>query len=88
MKVKELEELLAKCRPESEVYFSMASGCCGDFEEMEVTYSDTMDLSFGGNKGEIAPRIEFKPLPGYKSCRQAGNTVESDKEYWKDKGKK
>jgi hypothetical protein len=60
----------------------MASGCCGEIEELEVVYHDTMDVSFGGMSGDLMPRVEFGSLPGYKSCIQAGNTIQSDKEYW------
>lgn len=80
MTVKELKQAIVNLKDDATISFQMASGCCGDYEHLDTiegfefeTYSDT------------ALVIYFGSLPGYKSCRQAGGTIQSDIDYWKDK---
>lgn len=98
MKTKDFMAELAKCDPEEEIRFEMTSGCCGDWESLElVKYSDDQycveaEEYYEGRYGEGKPntylRVTFQSLPGYHSCRQAGGTLQADKEYWeKIKGK-
>lgn len=86
MKTKELIEMLKECDPEEEVSFQMKSGCCGDYEYMEVESFYSSDYAShaetqAGIKCVIA-QIYFYSLPGYHSCRQVGATFTADKEYW------
>lgn len=86
MKIKDLKILMEQCDPESEVYFSMTSGCCGDQEDLEVGAAETFGVHDSGKpyeKGKAFLRVEFYALPGYESCRQVGNTLRAHEEYWK-----
>lgn len=78
MKVKELKDQLNQLSDEDDVNFLMDSGCCGDYEEMEV-----YDLDLFREFKLLL--VRFKALPGYRSCIQSGSTLKQDKEYWKDK---
>lgn len=80
VKTLELIELLKKCDSDEEVTFEMSSGCCGDYEYMDVT--DTRINEYGNSK---SISITFAPLPGYKSCIQAGGTIQNDRKYWEKK---
>jgi hypothetical protein len=85
MKAKELLELLQKCDPEEDVSFQMISGCCGEHEYMEVVDAEVFDM-----RDDKYPKwliIEFAPLPGYRSCIQAGGTIRAHAEYWERFGK-
>lgn len=84
MKALELINLLNRINPDSEVLFTMISGCCGDFVEMEVSDYEVKSYNDKNTTNSFV-NIEFLPLPGYKSCRQSAGTVNSDNEYWKDK---
>ena len=91
MKVRELLELLQGCSPDEEVSFQMRSGCCGDYEYMEVESFDTSDYQSTAEKkagiSRITAQVFFHSLPGYHSCRQVGSTIPADKEYWEHFGK-
>lgn len=80
MKVKELKAELAKLPDDAEVIVNMFSGCCGDFEPLEVS-----------DVGSYEPRKDYdgalsvwvNPPPGYRSCRQAAQTKKDHEDYWK-----
>lgn len=78
MKVKELRELIENLSDDSDVCFRMNSGCCGDFEYMEVnsTFSSPKE-----DKRAVV-NIDFDSLPGYMSCIQVSKTVADNKKYW------
>jgi hypothetical protein len=86
MTLGEFRNLTASLPDDTDVWFSMLSGCCGDFEEMVLSEIDVEQPSQTFKTGFV--RVEFQPLPGYRSCMQAGATLTRDKE-WLDKfGKK
>jgi hypothetical protein len=76
----------------------MQSGCCGDVEYMDIVkYGDgqlcagaeDMSNPYKKEKKRYYMRVTFHAVPGFRSCIQAGGTVQADKEYWADKpGKK
>jgi hypothetical protein len=81
MKVKELRELIADMKEDEEVHFQMSSGCCGDYEEMDVVDSEVLPFDpYKPEEGSFG-RILLGPLPGYTSCRQAGATKRAHQEY-------
>lgn len=82
MNIKELRELIDGWPDDGQVIFNMVSGCCGDYEDLEVC-----DIRFNQSEDLIKNYIiiDFAPLPGYKTCRQAAGTIEADKEYHKIK---
>lgn len=92
MKTKEFMAELAKCDPDEDIRFDMLSGCCGDWEPLDLAkyvendYSVEAEEYYKGKYGEGTPsiylRVTFNPLPGYKSCKQAAQTRDADKEYW------
>lgn len=76
----DLIKILQTFDPESPVVFSMLCDGCGDKEGMsveEVRYVLDSNIAY----------VKFKPLPGYKSCRQAAYTREQDVKYWKENEK-
>jgi hypothetical protein len=82
MKVKQLLKILKQCKPDTEVSFEMASGCCGDMEFLEPSrgfedYYREPDKYFPD--GRLS--LYFSPLPGYLTCRQAAETLNRHKEY-------
>lgn len=79
MKAKELKELVNQLSDEDDILFNIDSGCCGDYEELEV---HDLDLFKSFERFLI---VRFKSLPGYRSCLQVGCTKRQDEEYWKDK---
>lgn len=79
MKIKELKEMIANMPDDADLSFQMQSGCCGEFEEMEISYTDIYEPHRDW-QGSLLFR--FHALPGYKSCIQAGGTIRADKEYW------
>ncbi len=83
MKIKELKDLLNSLPSEMdslEVWCTMSSGCCGDFEELGLLEVDER-LPSKDDPGML--RIHFnESLPGYRSCRQVSQTKDNDKEYW------
>jgi hypothetical protein len=90
--LREFMEQIPKDTPGDEpIIFRMKSGCCGDFEDMDLIDIENLILNPYPQQsktkylGSIV--FMFDSLPGYKSCIQAGNTVRQDKEYW-DKLKK
>lgn len=74
LKVGELKAQLAGLGDDEEVSILMNSGCCGETETMEI-------LTVSGYCLE-GLYIYCNPLPGYRSCIQAGGTIRQDKEYW------
>lgn len=84
MKIKELKEILNNLPIEMddvEIFSTMNSGCCGDFEELEDLDVDfRLPDSKYKDKGML--RFSYSSLEGYRSCRQVGQTKQSDKEYW------
>lgn len=82
MKIKELRELIATMQDDDAVSFEMLSGCCGDYEDLDLVDAWVNDSSYK-NRREVYLRIEFAPLPGYRSCIQTGGTKRAHDEYWK-----
>ena len=83
MKAKDLAAWALQADPESEVSFEMSSGCCGDWEDMTCYDVDLMGTDYKGNiPGGYYVRILLESVPGYKSCRQAGDTKRRHEEYW------
>ena len=90
MKVKELKALLKeyKCKPDDDVVFRMKSGCCDDWEDLELFKGFEHEYYKPYRKEDVGVlQFEFYNLPGYRSCRQAGDTKRADKE-WLDKYRK
>ena len=84
--IKELKEAIAHLPDDAHLSFSMASGCCGDYESLELSEGFEFESYLAQKSNEVSTFIfYFNSLPGYKSCRQAGGTLQADKEYWKDK---
>lgn len=84
--VKELKEAIATLPDDAYVSFHMASGCCGDYEYLEPSKGFEYEAYIAQRDKEVSTFIfYFDSLPGYKSCRQAGGTIQSDLDYWKDK---
>jgi hypothetical protein len=79
--IKDLKELIEGMEDDDIVSFQMLDGCCGDFIEMDLNYTDQVDI---GNNSKFA-RIQFEQLPGYKTCRQSADTLRRDSEYCKPK---
>jgi hypothetical protein len=78
MKVKDLVKLLSQSDQESDVWFAMSDGCCGEWLELEAYDADlTVD--------DNTVRVFFEAIPGYRSCIQSSGTKKSDQEYWKRK---
>ena len=84
MKVKELKNLISDLSDESDVCFQMDSGCCGDYESMEITDTEVMGLTGKEDVDDILI-VRFKALPGYRYCIQVGQTKRADKKYWEKK---
>ena len=78
MKVSELLEELSKADPDQEVFFCMDEGCCGDTMELDAYDAECVEMY----DGEKYVRVFFRPVPGYSSCRQSGNTKRAHEEYW------
>ena len=83
MKIKDLKNLINKLPPEMdelEIWNTISSGCCGEFEELgEMEVQELLPTS--NNPGGL--RIHFnESLPGYKSCIQVSQTKENDIKYW------
>lgn len=83
MKIKELKDLISKLPAEMdevEIWSTISSGCCGEFEELgEIEVQEF--LPSPNNPGGL--RIHFnESLPGYKSCIQVSQTKENDIKYW------
>jgi hypothetical protein len=84
VKVKELKALLKeyKCKPDDEVVFRMASGCCGNFEDLEPYKGFEHEYYKPYRKGDNGVlQFDFYSLPGYRSCLQAGSTKRADEEW-------
>lgn len=73
---KELIEELQKVPEDTEVYFQMNDGCCGDYIEMELdsAEADTHIISKTSQFSII--QIRLKALPGYTSCIKSSKTKE------------
>ena len=83
MKAKDLAAWAMQADPDSEVSFEMASGCCGNWEDMTLMDVDVIGINYKGNTPtEHYVRILLESVPGYKSCIQAGNTKRAHDEYW------
>lgn len=78
--VKELKEFIADLPDDMTLWFTMASGCCGDFEELDNVEVSIQEPSknYSG-----AVHFDFSSLPGYRSCIQVGGTKRAHEEYWK-----
>jgi len=84
--IKDLKEAIANLKDDAVVSFLMASGCCGDHEYLEIQEGFEYIVYQAQRDGDVdALSFYFNPLPGYKSCIQAGSTLKADEEYWKDK---
>jgi hypothetical protein len=90
MKAKHLIEALKALEPDDEVMFQMQSGCCGDVDTLEPVYEEPELFVYSTRRDQKIERfvlIDFKPLPGYFTCRQAGSTIRGHEEYMKRLGK-
>ncbi len=89
MKIKELRQMLNELpatMDDQDVQFNMRSGCCGDYEELNILDFDAFAPDKFYDKGMV--RFFFDAVPGYQSCIQAGGTKRAHEEYWKKHGKK
>jgi len=68
MKVKELIQKLQEVDPESKVDFLMDIGCCGGDWETLTMYEI---VNYYTDKVVV---LYFDPIPGYRSCIEAGKT--------------
>jgi hypothetical protein len=80
MNIKELRELIDGWPDEGQILFKMVSGCCGDYEDLELCDTRFYQNETLTNNYII---IDFTSLPGYKTCRQALGTIQADKDYHK-----
>lgn len=80
--IKDLKKEIENLPDDMEIVFKMQSGCCDDYEYMELSSSDYDDIEYF--KPPYFFTFAFKPLAGYKSCIQAGKTLKADKEYWEN----
>lgn len=80
MNIKDLKQHLEGLPDEAVVIFRMVSGCCGDYEDLEVV---NIEKEGSGLSSPHYITVDFASLPGYKTCRQASGTILADKEYHK-----
>jgi hypothetical protein len=89
MKVSELKQAISELADDTDVYFRIASGCCGDYEDLELI---ELEVNKKTGDGSILDQeyciLHFNSLPGYKSCIQAGQTKKADEKYWEDNKKR
>jgi hypothetical protein len=78
MKASELKELLKNTDENSEVFFQIQDGCCGDTISLKIVDSEVFNYK-DGESGDVF--VTFKYLPGYKTCIQSGGTQNSHKKY-------
>lgn len=76
MKVSDLKRQIADLPDDADLFFNMASGCCGDHETLEIW--DTAPGTYNGKSWLV---FYFNSLPGYRTCRQAGDTIREDEKY-------
>lgn len=84
---KQLIEELQKIPPETEIWFTMADGCCSDFLELDINFAD-FEVSKLYGKDHVDARIHFDAVPGYRSCIEAGGTKRLAEEKDKRLGRK
>ena len=83
MKIKELKEYLNTLPAEmddADIISMLSIGCCGetlDLGEVDVDHQ----LPSGKYSGVLTLRFN-ESIPGYRSCRQVGQTESNDKAYW------
>lgn len=69
MNIKEIKEAIKYLPDDTNISFQMSSGCCGDYEELDV-----YDIESGSAKEGSYLIFRFEALPGYETCRKAGAT--------------
>ena len=79
MKVKELRDATSHLRDDATISFKMASGCCGEYEDLCPTVGFEFEIY-----DDSFLMFYFDALPGYQSCRQVSETLEADKVYWQN----
>jgi len=80
MKLGELKKIIKDLPDESDIYFSIGDGCCGETLPLELKYYSPETFSY---KGLNQLLFEFQNLPGYRTCIQSGDTRRKDEEYCK-----